>query len=502
MIDIKKWSTRGMLALSVGALLAGCGRLSADGPSESTSEGTTSDDTTSEATDVPTLLFYQVGEAPDNFDELMDFTNEILEEEVGARINMEYIGWGDFEQKMTVITSSGENYDIAYSSNYINNAQRGAYADLTDLIQEHGSEMLEYIDESYIQGNTVDGKLYAVPVQGNTFAQQMFTFNPTYLEKYDLDVEGVETIDDLEPLLAVVHENEPNVAAISAGQGWRIGKNLDYIIDAVVPVAVDMDGDQTKLINPYEEGEGILPMLDAMHRYYNLGYVPQDAATSQTEYPTDGDTWFVRQETQGPQDFGDYLLRRVTGKELTSKPFTRPIKSAAQSRMANFVISTTSQYKEEAMKVLNELNTNPELLNGLVYGPEDVNWEKTGEDNRVRFLEPYFETNTYMSAWNLANNDILYLDENITDEQIEYKEESMANAEASPILGFVLDTSDIRTEITNVSNVSAQYIPGLHTGTLDPAVGVPEYLEKLEEAGLNTIMEEAQRQFDEFLANK
>ena len=28
------------------------------------------------------------------------------------------------------------------------------------------------------------------------------------------------------------------------------------------------------------------------------------------------------------------------------------------------------------MEVLNLLNTNPELLNGLVYGPEGKNWEK------------------------------------------------------------------------------------------------------------------------------
>ena len=28
------------------------------------------------------------------------------------------------------------------------------------------------------------------------------------------------------------------------------------------------------------------------------------------------------------------------------------------------------------MEVLNLLNTNPELLNGLVYGPEGKNWKK------------------------------------------------------------------------------------------------------------------------------
>lgn len=482
--------------IGIGAVLGACGSLSAD-------DGTAGQSSGESDSDVPTLLFYQVGEAPKNLDQLLETANKILEEEAGARINMQYIGWGDFEQKMNVITSSGENYDIALATNYLNNAQKGAYADLTELSKEFASETLDYLDQSYIDGNMVNEKLYAIPVQGNTFAQQMFTFNPTFLEKYDLDVSDVATIDDLEPFLQIVHENEPNVATISAGSGWRIGKNLDYVIDSNVPLAVDIDGDQEKIINPYEVGESTLPMLETMHEYYQLGYVPQDAATSQTEYPTDGDTWFVRQETQGPQDFGDYLLQRVTGKEIVSKAFTKPIKTIAQSRMANFVISNNSKHKEEAMKVLNELNTNPELLNGLVYGPEGETWERTGEDDRVRFLDAYNDPDiTHMSAWNLANNDILYVDENITDEQVKEKEELMESAQSSPILGFNFDTSNVKTEITNVNNVVAQYAPGLHTGTLDPEKAVPEFLEKLNEAGLKKIQEEAQKQYDEFLSSQ
>ncbi len=37
---------------------------------------------------------------------------------------------------MSVITSSGENYDIAFADNYVVNAQKGAYADLTELYKK------------------------------------------------------------------------------------------------------------------------------------------------------------------------------------------------------------------------------------------------------------------------------------------------------------------------------------------------------------------------------
>ena len=54
------------------------------------------------------------------------------------------------------------------------------------------------------------------------------------------------------------------------------------------------------------------------------------------------------------------------------------------------------------MEVLNLLNTDPELLNGLVYGPEGKNWEKVaGKENRVKVLDGY-NGNTHMSGWTLV----------------------------------------------------------------------------------------------------
>ena len=76
---------------------------------------------------------YQIGDKPDNLDELLENANKIIEEKVGAKLDIQYLGWGDYDKKMSVITSSGENYDIAFASNYVVNAQKGAYADLTDL---------------------------------------------------------------------------------------------------------------------------------------------------------------------------------------------------------------------------------------------------------------------------------------------------------------------------------------------------------------------------------
>ncbi|WP_369671457.1 DUF3502 domain-containing protein, partial [Enterococcus faecium] len=101
--------------------------------------------------------------------------------------------------------------------------------------------------------------------------------------------------------------------------------------------------------------------------------------------------------------------------------------------------------------------SDPELLNGLVWGVEGEAWEKVeGQDNKIKLLDGY-KPNTHMAAWNTGNNMILYTQESITDEMIKERDENIAKAEESPILGFNFKTDSVKTEITNISNVMNRY---------------------------------------------
>lgn len=182
------------------------------------SNGESSDSDSNSADGVTTLLMYQVGDKPENFDQLMEIANKRIEEKINARIDLQYIGWGDWDQKMSTIISSGENYDISFASNFVANAQKGAYADLTDLAPKYAKEAYDQLDEAYIKGNTIDGKLYAFPVNGNVYAQQVLTFNKQYLDKYDIDISNINSYADAEDALKKFHEKEPNIASFAIGQ--------------------------------------------------------------------------------------------------------------------------------------------------------------------------------------------------------------------------------------------------------------------------------------------
>ena len=97
---MKKWkkyalTSTSLLALS--AMLAGCGNLTGNNQKSSkTEDGKT------------VLKMYQIGDKPENLKELLANANKIIGKKINAKLEIQYIGWGDYEQKMNVITSSGD----------------------------------------------------------------------------------------------------------------------------------------------------------------------------------------------------------------------------------------------------------------------------------------------------------------------------------------------------------------------------------------------------------
>lgn len=486
---MKLWK-KALAATAALSVLAACGNLQGDqAKSSKTEDGKTN------------ILMYQIGDAPKNFDVLMENANKIIEAETGAHLEIKYIGWGDYGDKMAIINSSGENYDIAFAHNYVLNAQKGAYADLTELIKTEGKELYDILDPAYIKGNMVDGKLYAVPVIGNVANQQMFSFNKALLEKHNLDISNINTYEDLEPLLAVIKEKEPEITPMAYTKGTKVSDNFDYILGDLLPFVVDLDGDHTKIVNQFEV-EHYKEHLRTIHKYYKAGYIPADAATSDNNFDLATENWFVRKETQGPADFGDSLLTTVAGYPIVSRPMTKAYKTSGSTQAANFVISNNSKNKEKAMEILTLINTNKDLLNGLVFGPEGVNWEKDPSDeNRIKLLDGY-KNDTRMAAWNTGNSQLLYITDKVTDADVEQSKAVLESAVESPALGFSFNTDPVKTEITSLQNIMNRYNASIHTGTVDPDVAIPELMERLNSDGAyKKVMEEMQKQYDAFLAS-
>ena len=75
-------------------------------------------------------------------------------------------------------------------------------------------------------------------------------------------------------------------------------------------------------------------------------------------------------------------------------------------------------------------------------------------------------------------------------------------AKEIPILGFAFNASDVETELGALTNVGTEYALALNTGTIDPAAKLPEFLKKLDDNGMQKVVDAANAQLDAFLAAK
>jgi len=79
-----------------------------------------------------------------------------------------------------------------------------------------------------------------------------------------------------------------------------------------------------------------------------------------------------------------------------------------------------------------------------------------------------------------------------------------SGATASSVVGFIVDTASIETEIAACNNVVSEYMTQLRkpTGTEDVDALVDEFIAKLKANGIEKIISEVQAQRDAFAQNQ
>ena len=79
-------------------------------------------------------------------------------------------------------------------------------------------------------------------------------------------------------------------------------------------------------------------------------------------------------------------------------------------------------------------------------------------------------------------------------------EEYNNNLKPSIMNGFAFDPSVVQAEVGACQNVFSEFWLRTVTGAEDPNVIIPQFLEKLDRAGADKIVAEAQKQFDAWRA--
>lgn len=490
----KKWIAHVLTCGLVLGTLAGCGSETATEIKRDTQEikqeDTAVSEESQESEEVVTLKWIQVGSGmPTNYEAWLEQVNPYLEEKIGVNIEMEIVGWADWDSRRSVIETSGEKFDILFtdSTRYFSEVNTGIFMELTDMVKSAAPELYGMMPEKFWDAVSVNGKIYGIPTYKDSSSTMYFIWDKDVADKYNIEISEVTDLPGLYTALKTIKEGEGTAPFRMAPQGADFLLSYYDGLGIGIPVlGVRFDDAARKVVNPLED-EGIMENLKLIRQMYMEGIINGNASTN------DGDsTYRIFGTAQGWSGAASSTWGPSWGIEnCVAIKYADTVLSNASVQGSLNGISSGCENPEKALQLLQLVNTDSKVRDWFYYGVEGENFEY--QDGFVNKLNQDWTMAGYTQGTFFNVTGLVGSEAGAWDEVKELNE----NAVESVMIGFSVAPDGLETEIANCNAVYAKYKSELWTGTADPEELVSKIISELKDAGWQKIADEAQRQIDE-----
>ena len=446
---------------------------------------------------------YSSGDVPNDLDKVLEAANAISAEKIGVTVDMQF----KTDEQFSLDLTTGEYYDMTFTcdwcNNFDDNARMGYYYDLTDLVKDAAPELYAAVDPWWEIG-TLNERIYGVPMLKDLGAEVFFRLNSDYFEgEKGLEIPEEMRFEDLEPMLAMYKEDHPDEYPLYLGENGLTGMFQEHerIVGSylVIPYSKAGTEEGTKII-PIWEDEEYMNMLRCLHRWYEAGYINPDAATT-TDVPysllnpvRSGTAWTGFKGWSNPETVGfNVKLSRYIGPNMS--------RATQQGSLIAVNAAAPAEKAEACLKYMELLYTDREFRDLLAYGIEGEHFDyyegtvirtQKGADN---YLMDNFVTGPAVSASVVSADKTILAD----PDQWEKVYEGYTEARMSDTQGFSYDQESTEAIQAALAAVWDGYYSELVTGTADPDKTVEDIADQMYATGLQDVLDEAQRQLDEYL---
>ena len=499
-------------AAMIGLLLAACAApaaapKAAEAPKAEATAATTSGDQTANLPPV-TITFTYGGNVFKDVDAVSEALSEIAQNRINATIKLKPIDWGAYDEKMKLAFAAGEECDIVFVApwinNYIQNIANGNIIPLDDLLPTYAPKLWSSMPESSWEAARVNGKIYGVLNQQIWVKPFGFSVRKDLADKYKLDVTSIKKYEDLEPFIKAVKEGEPDVTPLQSAYNWMFETaGFDPIVSQETPVAIRYDDASMKVFNAAASDE-FKAAVELARKWYLAGYAPKDKIEDADAEAMWRAGQFAMSMAGVVKPGGDIESRQRFGQDVYQQSVTQPFLTTAGSTATTNAICRTSKNPERAMMVLELLNTDKDFYNLISKGIEGKHWEWADQANMVIKPGPNNADYNPNTDWEFGNQfNAYYIDPEQAKLKVWEATYKLNNdSPPSAALGFNFNPDPVKTELANISAVVKELSEPLTNGMVDPETALPEYLTRLDEAGLQQVIEETQRQLNEWAKGK
>lgn len=466
------------------------------------------------------MMYLSLGPVPSGLPEVEDAINAITEKEINTHVTIEMIETGNYAKQLGLMMSSGEAVDLLLTmpmdaASFSTIRTQNQLMDITELLTEYAPSIKEILGDK-ILGTSVSGRTYGVT--GNrTYSVSTYIMmrtdvleslgllekaqNMTSLAEYEEILEAVKNSADWNYLAGIVSSDGVGTC-LGINPGYLGADNFaemssyDALGDTNFLVAINSDGSDPVVKNNFADDE-YRAVYERMHKWYELGYVYKDAATS-----NDMAEELVKNNVAfsyfGNCEAGVETLKSTQcGMPMTCvKLISYPLTTNSTTKFV-WTVPNTSKEPEAAMTFLSMMYNDSRIANLLSWGIEGRDYEVV--DGEACYIEG--QETAYHTADFLFGNQFITLPWQGDGADFRARcQEAEEQSNVSYYLGFAADTSSISNEIAALTNVINEFRGPVGTGAADPQI-YEDYLAKLEACGIDKVIQCYQDQLDQWIEN-
>ena len=467
-----------------------------------------------------------LGSAPADLAKVEAKINEITEAKIGVHTIIEPIPFSNLSSQQTLMISSGDPVDLVlalWEGGITSYADKGAVIELDDLLNEYGQDILNVIGAG-VAGGYYDGHVYAVPngeLQGHAYG---FEARKDACEElgFNFETGALYTIEDLEALFAAYKAKYgdgyyPIAGTTSSSEFFNYlyghvdnmgngtgGFTFGGLIDS-------LNKENRTLVDIYAS-DTYMEYARKMYDWAQKGYFAADAATNTDAGTAQVASGYYLGQFNNIDEPAMSQHNSAFGTEMVGIRLVSPYATTGMYQAVLWGIASTCAHPDKAMQLLNLLYTDGELVTLLMNGIKDQHYvvveQGEGSQRVIDFPEGIDAMNsTYYVTLGVFGNQALY--PVFAPDTLEhyalidvFNEKVSADECKSVALKYSFNPVDVSIEMSAVSAVISQYSGAIACGAVDPETQIPAFVKALEDAGINTIIEANQAQFDAWLAQQ
>jgi putative aldouronate transport system substrate-binding protein len=490
-----------ILTILAGTLLFGFGlqNVSAGGSASATS--------TSGATYKVTMAMITPGTIPDIALVQAEINKHIRDK--GLEVELLPLSFASYTDQINLMISGGEKLDLipVFTMTFNNDVAQGKLMPITQYLKTTGAPMAAVVGDEYLKAGTVSGEVYGVPSLRDMAASYGVCFRKDILEKYGFKVGDIKTVADVSRVYETVSKGESGMF-MTFGQGNTLSIVAQLMTDwdsLGNDFGVLMNHGQNtplKVVNLFETPE-YEQKVRIVRDWYQKGYVLPDASTNSQSATTlvgAGQLFSFCSNLKPGFDMQSTLS--AGGVEMVTATINPALSTTGQVGVLSWALPITCKNPEKTIEFLNLMFTDPVLINLIDWGIEGRHYVKLNEQV-ITYPAGVNASNTGYNlnlAWIYGNSLLAYVWEGNPPDTNARMQEFNRSAIFSKALGFQFDASRVRSALSAVTNVAAEYRTSLEYGMVDVDSTLTRFRRALEDAGINQIIAEKQRQLDAWLA--